>query len=148
MHEKAIEHLKSECRECAVGRALHVLMDSFAKPETVAEPIKPKPTRSKPTKPAATKPDANRTEKPCNKCHVTKPLAEYPLVKNSLDGHGGTCRKCLAEKARAVYKRETQARKQTSSPVPDSAKPHACKICGKNFREFYSLQEHKKLAHP
>jgi hypothetical protein len=52
MLEKAIENLENHCKECRIGKALHILNDPFAATpeEKPAEPIKPEKTRTKPTK--------------------------------------------------------------------------------------------------
>lgn len=148
MLEKVIEMLDQHCKECPVGQAMHVLMDSVTNFE-VAEPIKPEPTRSKPVKAAATKPDRNRTEKPCKKCQVVKPLEQYPPNKGCRDGHEGTCMECKRAYARAMWHKRQKAKKQATAPAPNPDGKHPCRFpgCDSAFRSLDTLAEHMKLRH-
>lgn len=144
MFEKIIEQLKGHCAECPVGKALHLLIDSSAKPEL------PEPIKAKPTKAAKTNPDPNRIEKACNRCHTVKPLADYRENAGCLDGHEGTCNACKAARQREKYRERVSARKQAAAPAPigtGSNKKFECTVCGVRFNALNSLDEHTKLRH-
>ena len=55
------------------------------------------------------------TEKRCSKCGEMKPLSEYSLNKQNLDGHAGVCKECRNAAARARTARNRSATTRTPS---------------------------------
>ena len=55
------------------------------------------------------------TEKRCSKCGSIKPLSEYHINKQNLDGHAGVCKTCrnTAARARTLRKRSNTQRTPT-----------------------------------
>jgi len=86
-----------------------------------------------------------RTEKACNKCHVVKPLAEYPKNHTCADGHTGECKECCRKRARASW------RKHHGKPeVGPSADPEAtitCKLCNAVCHGHAKYKSHMRSVH-
>jgi DNA polymerase-3 subunit epsilon len=63
----------------------------------------------------------HRTEKPCDTCHETKPLAAFPPASGSWDGHRHTCADCLAPIVQAAQERAQRERAERLARVTDDA---------------------------
>jgi hypothetical protein len=73
-----------------------------------------------------------RTERPCSKCGVVKPMCEFYVSRASSDGHGNQCKPCAKLTARAsalknaerVRIRQSAWRKENSERLRENAKQY------------------------
>lgn len=50
--------------------------------------------------------------KPCTRCHVPKPLAEFPIIRENNDGRGSVCKPCERQTRKEKKAREAKYAKQ------------------------------------
>jgi hypothetical protein len=87
----------------------------------------------------------------CKKCGEVKALEEFPLHKECVDGHMGTCRKCTNAMASAHY--HAKHPQKSDSKIPSSTgrqtdsgvfvKGFHC-ACGKSFMTKLVFDQHQE----
>lgn len=142
------------CGACKHGLAKRALSQLVNLPEIVL-PHTPQAEQSKKAIKAHKQPRMvakGRTEKPCNACHVIKPISAYPLNKTCTDGHAGTCRACTQERAHRYYAAKMAQEKGNAlldKVAADTKKLHdfRCDLCHANFLDQAKLDAHNMLRH-
>jgi hypothetical protein len=94
------------------------------------------------------------SEKSCARCRVTKPIAEFRLFNQSLDGHNPTCKQCMRDsdkKRRAALTKDEKWRQHlwdTYRITFDDyeamlvAQKHSCFICERHVSEVRLVVDH------
>lgn len=133
---------------------------SSCRPLRLRASIKPaggghtKSRKSAPLKSTATAGPAGKT-KTCSDCRKTKPLGEFGKNKHCRDGCTGTCKECIAIRAREYYaKRHGKPLPQPDSPEnsgelddADDDEGVPCPLCKARCSSEGRLQSHMRSVH-
>ena len=119
---QVIAEIESHCAGCKFARALQALRDLRGDEKIVTRAAAamqpppagvPVPRTKRPRKFARSTGDF---EKPCNKCHVVKPVSAFPKNKGCKDGHTGICCVCTAERSKRSYAERMKRKRKAAAP--------------------------------
>lgn len=142
----------NHCGACKFGLAMRALEQLQSNETIVALATAVPPPAAPPLKPPWKRQRKAPLdfEKPCNKCHVTKPLSAYPKNKTCRDGHTGTCATCTNERVRknkqTALDRIAGGTKVLKAQPPRLDGRIKCEPCRAVFTSEKSFREHHCLA--